>query len=200
MKRIGILAASTLMLFSLFACDTLDSTSRGSLVSSVNVSDAMKDSTPKQVSELSTEEGSNNDLSDNQEIVLDEKGMIEVNMAIGDQVFATSFYDNESTRKIVSEMPFTLEMADYASQEKVANLAFELPPVSAETPATINAGDIYLWSGNSLVLFYTTFSNFYSYVPVGYIVDIEDFVKALGSGSVTVSFYLRTKGDMVDGT
>jgi len=118
--------------------------------------------------------------------------MININITVGTQVFAAKFYDNESARTIVSRMPLTLEMDDYASQEKVAGLPFVLPFVrpsaSAETPATINTGDIYLWSGNSLVLFYTTFSNSYSYVPVGYIVDVAGLTDAVGRGSVTVVF------------
>jgi len=85
-------------------------------------------------------------------------------------------------------MPLTLEMDDYASQEKVTGLPFALPSASTETPATINAGDIYLWSGNSLVLFYNMFSNLYSYVPVGYIVDVAGLTDAVGRGSVIVIF------------
>lgn len=95
---------------------------------------------------------------------------------------------NESTQVIVQEMPFTLEMDDYASQEKVAELTFALPSAVTETPATINAGDLYLWSGNNLVLFYSPFSNSYSYVPVGYIEDVTGLQDALGSGSVEVTF------------
>jgi len=114
--------------------------------------------------------------------------MININITVDTQVFAAKFYDNESARTIVSQMPLTLEMDDYASQEKVAGLPFALPSASTETPVTINAGDIYLWSGDSLVLFYTTFSNLYSYVPVGYIVDVAGLTDAVGRGSVTVVF------------
>jgi len=114
--------------------------------------------------------------------------MIDVNITVGSQVFAARFYDNEPARAIVSAMPFTLEMDDYARQEKVTRLDITLPAAPAETPATINSGDIYLWSGNSLVLFYTTFSNSYSYVPAGYIVDVTGLTDALGKGSVTAVF------------
>lgn len=111
-----------------------------------------------------------------------------INIKVGNKTFVVTMYDNESARTIVQEMPFTLEMDDYASQEKVAELLFALPSAETETPATINSGDIYLWSGNNLVLFYTTFSNSYGYVPVGYIEDVTGLQDALGSGSVEVTF------------
>ncbi|PWJ51491.1 cyclophilin-like fold protein [Faecalicatena contorta] len=114
--------------------------------------------------------------------------MSTVNIQVGNKNFTAIMYDNESAQAIFQEMPFTLEMNDYASQEKVAELTFDLPSAVTETPAAINAGDMYLWSGNNLVLFYTTFSNSYSYVPVGYIEDITGLQDALGSGSVEVTF------------
>jgi len=88
-------------------------------------------------------------------------------------------------------MPFTLKMDDYGSQDKVTRLTFDLPTALTQTTASINIGDIYLWSGNNLVLFYTTFSNSYSYVPVGYITDASELRNALGSGSVEVTFSVQ---------
>ena len=114
--------------------------------------------------------------------------MPSVTIQVGSKTFTAAMYDNASARTIVQQMPFTLEMDDYASQEKVTGLTFPLPSASTEVPATINAGDIYLWSGNNLVLFYTTFSNSYSYVPVGYIEDVTGLKDALGDGSVVVAF------------
>lgn len=114
-----------------------------------------------------------------------------INIQVGNKNFTATLYDNESARTIVGEMPFTLKMDDFASQEKVADLTFALPSASTETPARINAGDIYLWSGNNLVLFYTTFSNSYSYVPIGYITDVAGLTDALGSGSVEVTFSIN---------
>ncbi len=117
--------------------------------------------------------------------------MPRVNIKIGSDNFTAVLHDNESARAIIREMPFTLKMDDFSSQEKVADLTFDLPSAGTEIPATINAGDIYLWSGNSLVLFYTSFSNSYRYVPVGYITDVAGLTDALGSGSVEVTFSIE---------
>lgn len=97
-------------------------------------------------------------------------------------------YDNELSKAIVEEMPFTLTMNDYASQEKVSDLPFSLPSVQTEVPETIHAGDIYIWSGNKLVIFYTTFSNDYRYVPVGRITEIIELRNAIAGNRVEVTF------------
>ncbi|MNB93713.1 hypothetical protein D3C75_408510 [compost metagenome] len=111
-----------------------------------------------------------------------------INIKIANINFTATLYDNESARTIVQEMPFTLNMEDFALQEKIAELTFPLPSAQTETPATIKAGDLSLWSGNNLVLFYTTFSNAYRYVPVGYIEDVTGLQSALGNGTVTLTF------------
>ena len=117
-----------------------------------------------------------------------ENSMLNLTITVRDRTFTVKLYDNASARAILEQMPFTLEMDDYATQEKVVRLPFALPSASTETPARINSGDIYLWSGNNLVLFYTTFSNSYSYVPVGYIEDVTGLRDALGSGRVAITF------------
>lgn len=115
-------------------------------------------------------------------------GILRVNISIGDAVFEARFLDNESTRALLDQMPLTLEMTDHAGQEKVIALPFELPPASTEKPDAIHAGDLYLWSGNQLVLFYTTFANGYDgYVRLGAIEDVDNLAEALGSGDVTVT-------------
>lgn len=116
--------------------------------------------------------------------------MPSVNIQVGDINFTATMHDNESARAIVNKMPFTLNMTDFGSQEKVADITFDLPSAQTMVPATINVGDIYLWSGNNLVLFYTTFSNSYSYVPVGYIEDVTGLRDALGNASMNITFHI----------
>lgn len=122
-------------------------------------------------------------------VVADEDGMIVVNISINGEIFAARFYDNASVRVLLEQMPFSLDMNDYAGQEKVVGLSYDLPGAATERPATISTGELYLWSGNQLVFFYTTFSNSYGgYVRIGYVEDTAGLASALGSGSVTVTF------------
>ena len=53
---------------------------------------------------------------------------------------------------------------------------------------TINEGDLMLYGSNTVVLFYKTFKTSYSYVKLGHISDTAGLAKALGSGSVRVTF------------
>ena len=53
---------------------------------------------------------------------------------------------------------------------------------------TTSAGDIVLYNGNNIVMFYG--SNSWSYTRIGKIDDLSDWEKALGSGSITAVFTL----------
>lgn len=113
---------------------------------------------------------------------------VNIRITVGDTVFDAQLHDNASARVLLEQMPLTLEMADYAGQEKVLALPFEFPNAETERPETIRAGELYLWSGNQLVLFYTTFANSYGgYVRLGAIEDASGLTEALGSGDAVVT-------------
>ena len=59
-----------------------------------------------------------------------------------------------------------------------------LPTQSSQI--TTQAGDIVLYQGNQIVLFYG--SNSWSYTRLGRIDDLSGWEEALGSGDVTVAF------------
>ena len=57
-----------------------------------------------------------------------------------------------------------------------------------EKYSKINAGDLMLYSSNTIVLFYKTFDTSYSYTPIGKIVDATGIESAVGSGNIEVSY------------
>lgn len=114
--------------------------------------------------------------------------MLRISIAVGNMVFKAQLLDSELTRRLVEQLPLTLEMSDHAGQEKVAPLPFELPAAEVENPDMIRAGELYLWSGNQFVLFYESFTNHYDgYVRLGEIEDVDGLAEAVGSGDVTVT-------------
>lgn len=179
-KRISILLA-TICAITLVGCTS--SSTPNSLLPTPSVNDTEPSFIPSATDTQG--EVPESDISEEEQ---EDSIMPSVNIQVGDMNFTATMHDNESSRAIVGEMPFTLNMDDFGSKEKVTDLTFDLPSAQTIVPATINAGDICLWSGNNLVLFYTTFSNSYSYVPVGYIEDVTGLRDALGRGSVNVTF------------
>ncbi|ULQ60429.1 hypothetical protein K7I13_03725 [Brucepastera parasyntrophica] len=115
--------------------------------------------------------------------------MTRIIITAGGETFSALFYDNAATRVLLARMPLTVNMSDLNRNEKFFNLKEPLPAASTERPQIIGAGEIMLWSGNTLVLFYKTFSNSYGgYVRLGYVEDTACLAAALGPGNVTVTF------------
>ena len=78
----------------------------------------------------------------------------------------------------------TIQMSVYAGFEKVGALGTSLP--AEDRQITAQAGDIVLYNGNQIVLFYG--ANSWSYTKLGRIDDLSGWEEALGGGDITVSF------------
>ncbi|MCD8354623.1 MAG: hypothetical protein LUC47_09985 [Clostridiales bacterium] len=108
---------------------------------------------------------------------------------IGDSVFIATLEENEAVKALVEmmeEAPVVIEMSDYSGFEKVGPLGTSLPASNSQT--TTQAGDIVLYNGNQIVIFYG--SNSWSYTRLGHIDDLTGWEEALGSGDVAVTFSL----------
>ena len=111
---------------------------------------------------------------------------IEVN---GNTLYA-DFEDNSSAEALKEKLQagsLTLEMEDYGGFEKVGDLPFSLP--SNDENITTSAGDVILYQGNKLTIYYDT--NTWSFTKVAKIRDADSSLKSkLGEGSVTVKLSL----------
>jgi hypothetical protein len=111
-------------------------------------------------------------------------------VTIGSKVFIATLVDNEATRELKKLLPMTVKMTELNGNEKYFHLADDLPTSDAKA-GTIQSGDILLYSGNSLVLFYETFSSSYSYTKIGRIENISGLKQSLGTGNVSVKFEIE---------
>lgn len=119
------------------------------------------------------------------------ENLIPVRIMVGSVEFIAQFSDTAPARVLLEQMPFTVEMRDHAGQEKVVQLPYAFPAATAVRPSIIEDGELYLWSSDRLVLFYTTFRNSYGgYVRLGRIEDTTGLLEALGHGVATVTFSL----------
>lgn len=109
-----------------------------------------------------------------------------IKLQVEDVVVHAELYNNEAAEMLYEKLPLTLEMSDMP-HEKYSYLGFTLS-TNKENVGKINAGDIMLWGNNCLVVFYESFETSYSYTKIGRISDIESFLSAIDSGSVTLTF------------
>ena len=119
----------------------------------------------------------------------EESAEMKMNVQVGASTFTATLEDNAAVDALVEMMengPVTIQMSDYAGFEKVGALGASLPASNSQT--TTQAGDIVLYQGNQIVLFYG--SNSWSYTRLGKIDDLTGWAEALGSGDVSVTFSL----------
>ncbi len=116
---------------------------------------------------------------------MEESKVANMNVQVGDVVFSATLEENEAVSALVEmmrESPVVIQMSDYSGFEKVGPLGTSLPASDSQT--TTQAGDIVLYNGNQIVIFYGT--NTWSYTRLGHIDDLTGWEEALGSGDVTV--------------
>ena len=114
-----------------------------------------------------------------------EQTVMKMNVQIGNQIFTATLEDNQAVEELVEMMKaggVVLTLDDYGGFEKVGSLGKNLTTSNSQT--TTVAGDIVLYNGSNIVMFYG--SNSWSYTRLGRIDDLTDWADALGSGSVTV--------------
>ena len=112
----------------------------------------------------------------------------DMNMKIGDTPVSVAWEDNGSVdalKRLCAEGPLTIRLHMYGGFEQVGDIGASLPRDDAQT--TTQAGDIVLYSGDQMVVFYG--SNAWAYTRLGHITDqTADGMRALlSNGDVTVT-------------
>ena len=114
-----------------------------------------------------------------------------VKITAGNTVFYAELEDNSSAQafsKMLLEGPVTIRMSDYGDMEKVGPLGKSLP--TNDENITTGPGDLILYQGNSLVIYYDT--NTWNFTRLGKIdgVTRQELLAAFGNGDVTVTLSL----------
>ena len=113
-------------------------------------------------------------------------------MMIGDTLVAVDWEENESVqalRDLCTDTPLTIQMSMYGGFEQVGSIGTSLPRNDEQT--TTEAGDIVLYSGNQIVVFYG--SNSWAYTRLGHITDQDaaGMTELLGNGDVTITIRME---------
>ena len=113
-------------------------------------------------------------------------------LKIGDREITVAWEENESVealREFVSSQPLSISMSMYGGFEQVGPIGTSLPRNDVQT--TTAAGDIVLYSGNQIVVFYG--SNSWAYTRLGKIQGLsgQELAELLGNGNVTLTLSME---------
>ena len=122
-------------------------------------------------------------------------------LKVGGNTMTATLTDNEATReltKLLEQADITMRMSDYGGFEKVGALPRSLS--TSNTQITTVPGDIMLYQGNQMVIFYG--SNSWSYTRLGKIdgATESNLRQFLGNGDVTLTLSLDSSSGIDDVT
>ena len=111
-------------------------------------------------------------------------------MKIGDTSVDVTWEDNDSIKELnkLAESGLSISMSMYGGFEQVGSIGQSIS--RNDVQMTTQSGDIVLYSGNQLVVFYG--SNSWSYTKLGKInLSQKELEKLLGNGDVTITLVLE---------
>lgn len=116
----------------------------------------------------------------------------QLTMRIGDTPVTVVWENNASVdalKALVQDKPLTIQMSMYDGFEQVGSIGTSLP--RNDVRITTNSGDIVLYSGNQMVVFYG--SNTWAYTKLGHITDktAQEMKTLLSNGNVTITLSME---------
>ena len=116
---------------------------------------------------------------------------VDLQMTIGNTPVSVDWEDNEAAealKDLCRNQPLTIQMSMYGGFEQVGPIGTALPHNDVQT--TTSAGDIVLYSGDQMVVFYG--SNSWAYTRLGHITDksAEDMTDLLSNGDTVITISL----------
>lgn len=114
-----------------------------------------------------------------------------INISIDGRSLEATLAENVATKALVNKLqngPVKITMTNYGGFEKVGELPWSLP--TDDSRITTSPGDIMLYLGNNIVIFYG--QNTWSYTPLGSLETSDPSIISnfVGSGSKTVTISL----------
>ncbi len=112
--------------------------------------------------------------------IISDSGNHKLTATLSDNSSACAFYE------LLKKAPVKIKMSDYGNFEKVGPLGTTLP--RNDMQITTTAGDIILYQGNQITIYYDT--NSWNFTRLGKLDEITqaELKKILGKGDVTAVF------------
>lgn len=117
---------------------------------------------------------------------------VKLKIRVNDTTFTATLEENSSAKafaEFLTQGNLTLDMHDYGSFEKVADLPRSFP--RNDTQIDTDAGDIILYQGKSITIYYD--KNSWNFTRLGKIdnVNKKRLKQILGDGNATVTFSVK---------
>lgn len=108
----------------------------------------------------------------------------EMKLFIGDTEVPVTWEDNESVKELKSLLPLTIHMSMYGGFEQVGSIGQRIARSDKQT--VTSSGDIVLYSGNQIVVFYG--SNSWAYTRLGHVnLSQQEMTDLLSHGDVKIT-------------
>ena len=194
-KKVRNIITMSLLVFVLAACNSSSQDVYEEL-SKTEITDNSPAESNTDIIKQKEETKSSDDETDDQKqtIVMNDSNDFEKDanmiMTIGDTKVDVSWEDNDSVRELkeLAEKNLLIQMSMYGGFEQVGSIGQSVTRNDKQT--TTEPGDIVLYSGNQLVVFYG--SNSWSYTRLGKInLSDEELENLLGNGDVTITLSME---------
>ena len=193
-KVIGIITLS-LLVFVLAACNSSSQDVYEELSKTEITDNSPAESNTDIIKQIEETKSSDDETDDQkQTIVMNDSNDFEKDanmiMTIGDTKVEVSWEENDSVRELreLASMGLSIQMSMYGGFEQVGSIGQNL--IRNDKQTTTEPGDIVLYSGNQLVVFYG--SNSWSYTRLGKInLSDEELENLLGNGDVTITLSME---------
>ena len=189
-RKIGVILFVLVMLVSVTACGQTETTKESQAGSQetepVTLTASEDAETVNEAGEVTTEsEGGETEIVQDNE---PEQEADTMGLSINGETVSVEWEDNESVdalMDLISTEPLSIQMSMYGGFEQVGSIGTSLPRNDIQTKT--EAGDIVLYSGDQIVVFYG--SNSWAYTRLGRITDKneDELAKMLGKEDVSIS-------------
>lgn len=116
------------------------------------------------------------------------KSVKTIKAIVNGKTFTFTLNSSKAAAELYNKLPLTLKMQELNGNEKYHyfNDSFS---GKEKTYSTIKAGDLMIYGGDCLVLFYDEIKNSsYEYIKIGQITSSSGLKNAVGKGNVTINF------------
>ena len=187
-EKMILIAFCMTIMFCMSAClgNTINSGDNQNAVTEISTSENVETESSEENDE--PEGDAMNHTEDNGTVDYEATGDNTMIMTIGDTKVNVDWEDNravEALRDMAKDGDVTIKMTMYGGFEQVGSIGQSLPRDDKQT--TTSSGDIVLYSGNQIVVFYG--SNSWSYTRLGHISDKDEaeMTELLSNGDVNIT-------------